>query len=54
MPLTARGFRRWLDPVDGTGWRIGLAGAAAVVALYVLSLVLFATVPWLQYWNHPG
>ncbi len=48
MPFTARGFRRWLDPVDGTGWRIGLAGTAAVVALYVISLMLFATVPWLQ------
>lgn len=54
MPFTARGFRRWLDPVDGTGWRIGLAGTAAAVALYVVNLVLFATVPWLQYWNHPG
>ena len=54
MPVTARLFRRWLDPVDGRGWRIGLAGAAAVVALYAVALALFATVQWLQYWNHPG
>lgn len=54
MPFTARGFRRWLDPVDGAGWRIGLAGAAAVLALYLINLTLFATVPWLQYWEHSG
>ncbi|MGD9618846.1 MAG: antibiotic biosynthesis monooxygenase [Mycolicibacterium sp.] len=54
MPFAASRFRRWLDPVDGKGWRIGLAGAAAVVVLYMIVLALFATVPWLQYWNHPG
>lgn len=54
IPVTASRFRHWLDPVDGRGWRISLAGAAAVVALYVVSLALFATVQWLQYWNHPG
>lgn len=54
MPFTARRFRRWLDPIDGAGWRAGLTGAAVVVALYAISLALFATVPWLQYWVHPG
>lgn len=54
MPFTARRFRRWLDPVEGAGWHVGLAGAAVVVALYAINLALFATVPWLQYWVHPG
>ncbi|GJF09063.1 antibiotic biosynthesis monooxygenase [Mycolicibacterium cyprinidarum] len=54
MPFTARRFRRWLDPVHGAGWRIGLAGTAAVIALYMIHLTLFATVPWLQYWDRAG
>ncbi|MEU7769350.1 antibiotic biosynthesis monooxygenase [Nocardia sp. NPDC049190] len=51
-PAVARCFRRWLDPVDGAGWRVGIAGAAVVVVLYALTLLLFASVQWLHYWDY--
>ncbi|WP_239476578.1 antibiotic biosynthesis monooxygenase [Nocardia arizonensis] len=51
-PAVAACFRRWLDPVDGAGRRVSLAGAAAVVVLYALTLLLFASVTWLQYWDY--
>jgi uncharacterized protein len=50
----SRPFRRWLDPVDGAGARISLAGAAAVVMLYAVTLILFATVRELQFWDYAG
>ncbi|MGO4649532.1 antibiotic biosynthesis monooxygenase [Nocardia sp. 2YAB30] len=50
-PAVATCFRRWLDPIDGAGWRISAAGAAVVVAVYVMTLLLFASVRWLQYWD---
>ena len=52
MPWAGRGFRRWLDPVDGAGARISTLGAAAVIAGYVLTLAVFASVQWLQYWDY--
>lgn len=51
MPLATRPFTRWLDPVDGAGWRISLAGAAVVLACYGVTLVVFASVKWLQFWD---
>ncbi|MEU7632427.1 antibiotic biosynthesis monooxygenase [Nocardia sp. NPDC049220] len=51
-PAIARCFRRWLDPVDGAGWWVGTVGAAAVVVLYALTLLLFASVQWLHYWDY--
>ncbi len=51
MPNVTRPFRRWLDPVDGAGWRIGAVGAAVIVVGYVVTLAVFATVTWLQYWD---
>jgi antibiotic biosynthesis monooxygenase (ABM) superfamily enzyme len=36
MPAVSRPLRRWLDPVDGAGARISLAGAAVVIMLYAL------------------
>jgi antibiotic biosynthesis monooxygenase (ABM) superfamily enzyme len=51
MPGVSRPFRRWLDPVDGAGARISLAGASVVVLGYVAALLLFALVQWLQYWH---
>ncbi|CAN5736887.1 antibiotic biosynthesis monooxygenase [soil metagenome] len=53
MPSISRPFRRWLDPVDGAGVRVSLIGAGVIVAGYVLTLVVFATVKWLQYWDFP-
>ncbi|AQA04717.1 hypothetical protein BVC93_22410 [Mycobacterium sp. MS1601] len=53
MPFATRLFARWLDPVAGASMRVSLGGAAIVAAVYALWLLIFATVPWLQYWNHP-
>ena len=52
MPSVTRPFRRWLDPVDGSGARISLVGAAAIVVLYTLTLTVFATVDELQFWDY--
>ncbi|WP_137144277.1 antibiotic biosynthesis monooxygenase [Mycolicibacterium sp. CR10] len=52
MPGVSRPFRRWLDPVDGAGARISVVGASAIVVLYALTLVLFATVHELQFWDY--
>lgn len=41
VPTVSRPFRRWLDPIDGASTRITAAGAAAVVAAYVVLLALF-------------
>ncbi|MET8649350.1 antibiotic biosynthesis monooxygenase [Nocardia aurea] len=51
-PAVAVCFRRWLDPVDGAGKRVGALGAAVVAAVYALTLLLFASVKWLQYWDY--
>ncbi|MBH0779884.1 antibiotic biosynthesis monooxygenase [Nocardia bovistercoris] len=51
-PVVAWCFRRWLDPVDGAGGRASLAGAGVVIVLYALTLLLFASVTWLQYWDY--
>ncbi|TQF73863.1 antibiotic biosynthesis monooxygenase [Rhodococcus spelaei] len=53
MPAATRRFRRWLDPVDGAGARVGIAGAAAVLVLYAATLTLFGSVRWLQFWDYP-
>ena len=51
IPWVSRPFRRWLDPVDGAGWRTSLLGASVIIVVYVLSLALFASATWLQYWH---
>jgi len=51
MPWVSAPFGRWLDPVDGAGWRVSVLGAAVVLLGYVLTLLLFATVRYLQYWD---
>ena len=43
---------RWLDPVDGRGWRISAVGAAAVLLGYAVTLAVFATARGLQYWDY--
>jgi antibiotic biosynthesis monooxygenase (ABM) superfamily enzyme len=52
MPNVTRPFRKWLDPVDGAGSRISLIGAAIIVGGYALTLVAFATIKWLQFWDY--
>ncbi len=54
MPLVTRWFRRWLDPVDGAGVRVSVAGALVVAVGYLGFLTLFATVSWLDFWDVPG
>ena len=51
MPNVTRPFRAWLDPVDGAGLRISAIGAAVVIVGYGLTLALFASVTWLQFWD---
>ena len=51
MPTVSSWCRRWLDPVDGADLRASLRGAAAAAFIYVVSLALFGTVDWLQYWR---
>lgn len=52
IPIAWRGFRRWMDPVDGRGLGISVRGAVVMVILYALVLAVFANVTWLQYWHH--
>ncbi len=52
MPTASRPFRRWLDPVEGRGFRIGVAGAAAIIVLYAVTLTVFATVHELHFWDY--
>ena len=54
MPAASRPFRRWLDPVDGAGMRIGVTGAVVIVVLYAVTLTAFATVRQLQFWDYAG
>lgn len=54
MPMASRGFRRWLDPIEGRGWRVSAVGAAAIGVAYALTLALFATAHGLQYWDYGG
>lgn len=41
VPAASVPFRRWLDPIDGSSARTSLGGAAAVVAGYVVLVVVF-------------
>ena len=54
MPAASHAFTRWLDPVDGRGWRVSATGVAAIAGAYVFTLALFATVHDLQYWDYGG
>ena len=38
--------------MDGAGARTSALGAAAVIAGYAVTLTVFATVQWLQYWDY--
>jgi antibiotic biosynthesis monooxygenase (ABM) superfamily enzyme len=52
MPVVTGWFRRWLDPVDGAGLGISLLGAGVVIVVYAVTLALFASVNWLQFWDY--
>ncbi len=51
MPWASRPFSRWLDPVDGADRRTSSIGALVIIACYVVTLLIFATVKYLQYWD---
>jgi antibiotic biosynthesis monooxygenase (ABM) superfamily enzyme len=52
VPYAWRGFRRWMDPVDGRGLGTSVRGAVAMLVLYAITLVIFATVKDLQFWDY--
>lgn len=53
MPFAVARTRRWLDPLEGRSRAVTIRGAAAVCAVYAVTLTLFATVTWLQFWDYP-
>lgn len=52
MPAVTRWFRRWLDPIDGAPRTVSLVGALVVVVVYSVTLTLFASIKWLQFWDY--
>jgi antibiotic biosynthesis monooxygenase (ABM) superfamily enzyme len=52
MPTVTGWFRRWLDPVEGAGVRTSVIGAAVVAGVYAVTLTIFASVTWLQFWDY--
>jgi antibiotic biosynthesis monooxygenase (ABM) superfamily enzyme len=52
MPWMTGLFRRWLDPVDGAGARVSLIGAGVAVVGYAVTLTIFGSVKWLQFWDY--
>ena len=54
MPAVTGWFRRWLDPVEGAGTRVSVIGGAVVAGVYAVTLTLFASVTWLQFWDYLG
>ena len=52
MPLATWAFGFWLDPARGSSVKVSVAGAIAVGVLYALTLTVFASVRWLQFWDY--
>lgn len=52
MPAVTGWFRRWLDPIDGAPRKVSLVGALVVVVVYAVTLALFASIKWLQFWDY--
>jgi hypothetical protein len=52
MPSAAKRMRRWLDPVDGAVPGVNLRGTALIVVVYAVTLAIFASVTWLQFWHY--
>ena len=52
MPLATKAFRWWLDPLDGADVRTSLKGAALIVVLYAVTLVIFLSFKDLQFWDY--
>lgn len=54
MPFAVARWRRWLDPLEGKSGRVSLRGAAVVVGVYAVTLAVFASITWLQFWDYPS
>jgi uncharacterized protein len=54
MPAVTWLFRRWLDPVRGAAAGVTLLGVGLIVLTYLVTLTIFASVTWLQFWQHPN
>jgi uncharacterized protein len=52
MPAVTGWFRRWLDPIDGAPRKVSIVGALIVVVVYAVTLTLFASIKWLQFWDY--
>ncbi len=47
MPLATRLFRRWLDPIHGSGVGTTIKGVVVLLLIYGVSVALFEGVPYL-------
>jgi C4-dicarboxylate transporter len=52
MPLATWVFGFWLDPDRGSSIRVSIIGAVVVCAVYAITLTVFASVRWLQFWDY--
>ncbi len=51
MPLATRLFRQWLDPIYGSSVGTTIKGVVALLIVYGITVALFLSVPYLQFWN---
>jgi antibiotic biosynthesis monooxygenase (ABM) superfamily enzyme len=52
MPLATWVFGFWLDPERGSSIKVSIIGAVVVGVVYAITLTVFATVRWLQFWDY--
>lgn len=52
MPMATWVFGFWLDPARDSSVTVSVVGAVAVCVLYALTLAVFASVRWLQFWDY--
>ncbi|PYE12298.1 hypothetical protein DFR67_12321 [Williamsia limnetica] len=52
MPAATSIFSFWLDPERGSSVKVSIVGAVVVVVLYAVTLAIFASVRWLQFWDY--
>jgi antibiotic biosynthesis monooxygenase (ABM) superfamily enzyme len=53
MPFAVARMRRWLDPVEGRSATVTVRGTAVIFAVYAITLAVFASITWLQFWDYP-
>lgn len=52
MPAATWLFSFWLDPDRGSSVKVSILGAVVVAVLYAVTLSIFASVRWLQFWDY--